>query len=130
MIRGVGDGAGAVAVASFPATGWCSGGGRGAPQVDVAVDGVAVNIGELIGSKLGLVESSDILFELGHAAGADQHRRDEGSRKARAMAIWASDCRLAWAISFSTRMRARLASLSISWLSEPAMEAREPGGYL
>src|SRR5439155_9323585 len=54
----------------------CSGSGGGAPQVDAALDGVAVNVGELIVDEIEVVEGSDVLLELGDAAGADQHGSD------------------------------------------------------
>src|SRR5205085_3429180 len=54
----------------------CSGSGGGTPQVDAALDGIAVNVGELILGEIEVVEGGDVLLELGHAAGADQHGSD------------------------------------------------------
>src|SRR4029077_20773546 len=48
---------------------------RRSPEVDAAVCCVTVDLAELIGRKLELVEGTDILFELRHAAGPDERRR-------------------------------------------------------
>src|SRR5438552_8881776 len=42
------------------------------PEVDPAVGRVAVDLAQLLGCEGELVERGDILFELRHAAGADQ----------------------------------------------------------
>jgi hypothetical protein len=48
------------------------GGGGGAPQIDSALDRVAVDICELIGGEIELVERCDVLLELRDAARTDQ----------------------------------------------------------
>ena len=54
----------------------CSRSGRGTPQVDAAVNGVAVNGGDLLGGELQVVEGADVLFKLGHTARPDQDGGD------------------------------------------------------
>jgi hypothetical protein len=82
-------------------------------QVDACFDGVAVNVGQLIGGKIEVVEGGDALLELGRAAGTDQGDVTRGSRTAQAMANWARDWPRSRATSLSAWTRARLASLSI-----------------
>src|SRR5882672_2966316 len=51
---------------------------RRCPEVDPTFGGVPVDVFQLLGRELELVERADVLLQLGHAAGPDQRRRDAG----------------------------------------------------
>src|SRR5438477_198326 len=51
---------------------------RSGPDVDPAVSGVAVDLLELGGRELELVQGSNVLLELGDAAGPDEGRGHDG----------------------------------------------------
>src|SRR5580704_12476314 len=55
--------------------GWNVSGGRGGPpQVDAALDRILINLVQLTGGKVEMVESRDVLLQLRDAAGADEDR--------------------------------------------------------
>src|SRR5690348_8902167 len=47
--------------------------GGGGPQVDAAFDRIAVDLGQLLGAELQMLQCSDVLLELRDAARTDQH---------------------------------------------------------
>ena len=53
-----------------------SGFGRARPEVDVLLVGVAVDLGELVGGEVEVVDRADAVLDLGRARGADQRRGD------------------------------------------------------
>ena len=106
-----------------------SGPARALPDVDPAVDGVAIDLGELVGREVEPLERAEARPRA--ARRCSRRSRVEvtrGSRSVQASAICASVCPRPSAISFSARIRSSASSLSKSGESESSRLARDPSG--
>ena len=83
--------AGRARAAACERAGGGRGGARGLPDVDLAVDGVAVDLLELVGLELEVVQAATFCSQLRHARGARAAPRSPAGRAApRRSASWAS----------------------------------------
>ena len=71
----------------------------------LALDGVAVDRGQLVGVEVQVLQRGDVLLELGHAAGADQRRGDPRVAQHPGQRQLGQGLAAAAAISFSARTR-------------------------